>query len=233
MAHRTERRSTVARRVEPTGSPPEVDWARMYATTPYTQLPWYSPRPGRWLVEAVANGWVRPPGPILDIGCGTGSNALWLSTKGFRVTGLDLAPVAVAVAKGRATRARATATFGEGSILSTPFRDSAFASALDSGCFHALPIADRGRYAEEVARILRPGGSLLLTWIAREETGEYGPPHRPSLEEVTSILEPQFVFANTEFSDNRSPRSWVAQRHRLAVYTARLIRRRTAQPRPR
>ncbi|MGA7924016.1 MAG: class I SAM-dependent methyltransferase [Thermoplasmata archaeon] len=208
----------------------EVDWAQMYATIPYARLPWYSPLPGRWLVEAVSQGWVRPPGPILDIGCGAGSNALWLSHHGFRVTGLDLAPIAIAVAKRRASKTKSSAVFAQGSILSVPYRDAAFWSAIDSGCFHSLPIADRMRYASEVARLVRPDGHLLVTWIAREETGEYGPPHRPSLDEVVSVLESFFVFERTEFADNRSPRAWVAQGHRLSRYTALLTRRRSAQP---
>jgi len=208
----------------------EVDWPQLYATVPYTRLPWYSPQPARWLVEAVSQAWVRPPGPILDIGCGAGSNALWLSHHGFRVTGLDLAPVAIAVARRRASRAKSSALFAQGSILSVPYRDATFGSALDSGCFHSLPIADRTRYAKEVARLVRPAGSLLVTWIAREETGEYGPPHRPSLEEVVSVLEPHFVFERTEFADKRSTRAWTAMGHRLSRYTALLTRRRSAQP---
>ena len=100
------------------------------------------PLPGRWLVEAVSQGWGTPPGPILDIGCGAVSNALWLSHHGFRVTGLDLAPIAIAVAKRRASKTKSSAVFAQGSILSVPYRDAAFWSAIDSGCFHSLPIAD-------------------------------------------------------------------------------------------
>jgi SAM-dependent methyltransferase len=208
----------------------EVDWAQLYATTPYDRLPWYSPKPSPWLVEGVSERWIRPPGPLLDIGCGAGTNALWLSHHGFRVTGLDLAPAAIAVAQRRAARTKSSAVFEQGSILSAPYRDAAFGSAIDSGCFHSLPIASRARYASEVARLLRPAGSLLITWIAREETGQYGPPHRPSLEEVTSALEPSFLFERTEFAGKGSPRGWKAMGHGLSRYTALLTRRRVPQP---
>jgi SAM-dependent methyltransferase len=208
----------------------EVDWPKLYASVPYSQLPWYSPLPSAWLVEAVAQKWVCPPGPILDIGCGAGTNAIWLSRHGFRVTGVDLAPVAIAAAQRRASRGRSSAVFAQGSILAAPYRDATFGSAVDSGCFHSLPIADRPRYAREVARLVRPSGSLLITWIAREETGEYGPPHRPSLDEVASVLEPFFIFERSEFADRHSTRPWNARGHRLSRYTALLTRRRRPQP---
>jgi SAM-dependent methyltransferase len=211
----------------------EIDYAKVYENIPYTQQPWYSPRPSPWLVGAVSQRWVRPPGPILDIGCGAGTNALWLSRHGFRVTGVDLAPGAVAVARRRASKTRSSAAFAEGSILALPYSTAAFGCAIDNGCFHCLPIADRAGYAKEVARVIRPAGTLLLTWVGREETGEYGPPHRPSLEEVTSPLEPYFIFERTEFADKRSSRSWNARGHPLSRYTALLTRRRSSQPPPR
>jgi len=232
MAQGASRDPSVRARA-PAQSRGEVDWPALYATVEYTRLPWYSPRPAGWLVEAVAQRWLRPPGPLLDIGCGAGTNALWLARRGFRVRGLDLAPVAVAIARQRASRVGVSATFTQGSIVAAPYEDASFAFAVDSGCFHSLPIADRPRYAREVARVIRPEGLLLVTWIAREETGEYGPPHRLSLEEVVSVLEPFFVVEGTEFAGRSTLRAWSARGHRLSRYTARMRRRRSPQPPPR
>ena len=120
-----------------------LSWVRMYEKTPYTQLPWYSTRASPWLARAVKSRWIRPPGPILDIGCGAGSNSLWLSSEGFSVTGLDLAPVAIAAAERRGRRRKSSARFRVGSALSMPFPSSRFAGALDSGCFHTIPLPDR------------------------------------------------------------------------------------------
>jgi ubiquinone/menaquinone biosynthesis C-methylase UbiE len=205
-------------------------WGRTYAETPYKELPWYSARPSPWLVEAVESRSIRPPGPILDIGCGAGTNVLWLSARGFRASGLDLAPGAIVAAERRKRRSRSTARFLEGSALAMPFRTSEFRAAMDNGCFHTLPLPQRPQYAAEVARVVRPGGAFLLTWIAREETRKFGPPHRPSLQEVAALLEPSFTFAQTEFYESHSPRS---RGYFMARYSARLIRRESAQPPPR
>jgi SAM-dependent methyltransferase len=214
----------------------EQTWAETYAKTRYTKLPWYSPRPSEWLVKAVRQRWIRPPIRIVDIGCGAGTNALWLAQEGFRATEIDLAPGAIEAARARAHRRGATAAFEQASALSMPFRNSAFEAALDNGCFHTIPIPKRGRYAREVARVVRPGGSYLLTWIAREETREMGPPHRPSLREVTTVFESRFNFVRTEFFGRESPGAWKTQGPKgpsLARYSALLTRRRTPQPPPR
>jgi SAM-dependent methyltransferase len=202
----------------------------MYSSRHYTELPWYSRRPSPWLVRAVQEHWIRPPGPVVDLGCGAGSSSLWLASEGFRVSGIDLAPSAIGAAQQRARRAKAKVDLRAGSVTEMPFKSASFAAALDMGCFHCLPRKARGAYREEVARVLRPGGSLLLTWIAREETGEYGPPHRPSLEEVAEALEPSFLFLLTEHAGAGSPGAWAAMDHRLARYSARLVRRRSPQP---
>jgi SAM-dependent methyltransferase len=206
-------------------------WAQMYATMDYTQLPWYAPRASPWLVRAVRAGWIKPTAPVLDVGCGAGTNVLWLANRGFLATGLDLAPGAIETARRRAQRRGSSATFEEGSVTSMPFQRGAFGSVVDNGCFHSLPVHERLGYATEVARVLRPGGTLFLTWIGREETGEYGPPHRPSLHEVTGALESEFIFRQTEFADSRSRGAWDARGHPLARYSARLERRRSPQPR--
>ena len=99
-------------------------------------------------------------------------------------------------------------TFREGDATDLPFADAEFAAALDSGCFHTLPIEMRVDYAEELYRVVRPGGALLLSWIGREETREMGPRHRPSLVEVAQALEPHFIFEATEFRAPNSGGAW-------------------------
>jgi SAM-dependent methyltransferase len=91
----------------------------------------------------------------------------------------------------------------EGDALALPFADGSFAAVIDNGCFHTIPLRRRAHYAEEMDRVLRRGGSFVLSWVAREHTGDHGPPHRPSLSEVTSLLESRFLFVRTGFQPGR------------------------------
>lgn len=201
-----------------------------YAHTSYRDLPWFSPHPYPWLVQAVAEGWIVPPGPVLDMGCGAGTNVLWLARQGFRATGADLAPSAIAIAERRAKRARLSATFRVADALALPFRRGAFRAALDVGCFHSLPIARRATYAKELARVVRRGGTFLLSWVAREETEKFGPPHRPSVWEIAQTFEKSFIVERIRFAPSRSSRGWQTRGGRLAQYSCRLIRRSSPQP---
>ena len=196
-------------------------WARTYAATPYRELPWFRAGPKPFVRAAVEEGRVRPPGSWLEIGCGAGSDALWLARRGFRVTGIDIAPGAVAAGRERA-RARGVAVrFVEADVLRPPFPPGAFRYASDNGCFHTLPFRDRPAYAAGVARLLRPGGRFLLSWAAREETARIGPPHRLSVEEVARPMEPHFLLRRVEF---------VRRAGRRLHYEALLERRREPQP---
>lgn len=202
-------------------------WARTYAETHYARLPWFSPRPDPWLVAAVRERWWRRGGRILDIGCGAGTNALFLARRGFGAMGVDLADGAIAAARERARRAHLTVDFRVEDALRLPFPDASLDGASDFGCFHTLPPALRRDYAREVARVVRPGGAFAISWVAREYVEQPGPPHRLSLEDVTTALEPEFLFVRTQHRARARSRSL---RGTMALYDARLERRRAPQP---
>jgi len=210
------------------GSSPDerAQWTATYAKTPYDQLPWFHPGPSIGVRRAVEEGFLPMTGTVLDIGCGAGSNLIYLADLGYRTHGIDLSPGAVAVAKERAREEGLTVDVREGDALDLPFPDGAMDVLLDNGCFHTLPIRRRKDYAAEVHRVLRPDGRFVLSWVAREHTDPMGPPHRPSLEEVTSLLESRFLFSRTGFRSS-SPEEWPA------MYFAFLIRRSDPYPPPR
>lgn len=168
-------------------------------------------------------GFLPKAGTVLDIGCGAGSNLLYLASQGFRVHGIDLSPGAVAAARERIREAGLVVTVDEGDALALPFPDSGLDAVVDNGCFHTVPISRRERYATEVHRVLKTGGSLVLSWVAREHTGPRGPSHRPSLAEVTQLLESRFLFVRTVFLPGSDETG-------LPSYYAFLSRRTTPHP---
>jgi SAM-dependent methyltransferase len=212
-----------------TGLPPTIvrQWNAMYSQNAYHELPWFSPRPYPWVVRAVEDGWFRPGARVLDVGCGAGTNSLYLASRGFHVTGIDVAAAAIEAAESRARRRGVEVEFRVADALDLPFAAGRFGGAIDVGCFHTLPPELRRGYARSLARVLRRGGRHALTWVAREETKEWGPRHRPSLGEVTEALEPEFIFRSTEFWPNPRGRSG---RRSLAAYGAILERRSRPQP---
>jgi SAM-dependent methyltransferase len=206
------------------------EWDDWYARRDYRRMPWFSPRPSPWVVNSVRDRHFRPDDRILDVGCGTGSTLLWLSRHGFRVSGIDVSPIAIRIAASRAHRARLPLDVRVASADRIPYPRRFFDDAIDSGCFHSLPLEIRERYAQEIARVLRPEGRLLLTWIPREVQTSMGLPHRPSLTEVTAVLEPWFVFAEVRWYASGSPEGWNVLGARMGRCTALLTRRRGRQP---
>lgn len=69
---------------------PHPSWNESYASG---QLPWDTGQPEPLLVEFV-NSNVVAPSAALEIGVGTGTNAIWMAERGFDVLGVDIAPLA-------------------------------------------------------------------------------------------------------------------------------------------
>ena len=166
---------------------PHPSWNESYASG---QLPWDTGQPEPLLVEFVTSGAVTPS-PTLEIGAGTGTNAIWMAERGFDVLGIDVSPLAVERAhskmEGRALRCR----FAACDFLAAPPPDGPFQFVFDRGCFHVFdePV-ERQRFAAQVAAALAPGG-LWLSLIGSTEgpSRDVGPPRR-SAREVALAIEP-------------------------------------------
>lgn len=120
---------------------------------------------------------LMPETRVLDLGCGLGGPARRLA-KVFacRVTGLDLTPEYVEVANLLAERTglKGRIAFIQGDALDTPFEDASFNTVWSQHA--AMNIADKAKLYGEAARVLKPGGRLVLYDIL---AGEGGPPHFP------------------------------------------------------
>lgn len=98
----------------------------------------------------------------LDLGCGEGRHTILMAKMGYQVEAVDLEPLALRKAKALARGVRGI-RFSRQDALDLRFPDGAFDVVIDSGCFHHIVKPDWKRYVRGIARILRPGGRLILT----------------------------------------------------------------------
>jgi ubiquinone/menaquinone biosynthesis C-methylase UbiE len=97
----------------------------------------------------------------LDIGTGSGAQAVWLAQIGFVVDACDISESAIARAKAWADHVRlASIRFRRADVRSLPFPDATYDAVIDVGCLQHV-VDDRYKASMEIGRVLKPGGWLL------------------------------------------------------------------------
>jgi methyl halide transferase len=149
-----------------------ADWNDRYREG---NAPWDTGQPSSEL-QRVFKHYALQPCRALELGCGTGTNSVWLAQQGFDVTGIDVAPLAVERAEARARAAGVTAQFIVADLLQRPDLNGPFAFFFDRGCYHAVRRTAPNQYAPAVAQQLAPGArGLILAGNARKPQHP-GPP---------------------------------------------------------
>ncbi len=115
-------------------------------------------------------------GRALDMGCGTGTNAITLAQRGWEVYAIDFSSTAIRAARRKARRAGVQVAFYCRSVTKTDDLPAPFDLILDIGCYHGLHPALQAQYAANLERLLAPGGTLLLYAHIRPPDGvqDYG-----------------------------------------------------------
>jgi SAM-dependent methyltransferase len=155
-------------------------------------LPWDIKRPDFNLKNIVKSRFVEPC-KALDIGCGTGDNAIWLTKGGFGALGIDLSSKAIEMAKNKAAKAGVETVFRKMDFLEEKLPENSFGFVFDRGCFHTFDTKeDRKIFAEKVNELLANDG-LWLSLIGNYDDGrlDVGPPKRKAME-VVEAIEPYF-----------------------------------------
>jgi SAM-dependent methyltransferase len=186
---------------------PHPSWNESYASG---QLPWDTGQPEPLLVEFVTSGAVTPC-PALEIGAGTGTNAIWMAERGFDVLGVDISPLAVESARAKMEERTLRCRFAAWDFLAAPLPDGPFQFVFDRGCFHVFDEqGERQRFAAQVAAALAPGG-LWLSLIGSTEgpPREVGPPRRSAREVIVAIESALEIveLRSAEFRDH-SVKAW-------------------------
>ena len=139
-------------------------WDERYRTHPWPT------EPDRELVELVGP---LEPGAAVDLGCGTGRNALWLATRGWRVTGVDSSRVGLEIAEGRARELGVSATWTLADLMA--YSPSEPVELVVMANIHPAP-AERTALFARVAGAVAPGGHLYVAGHHLEALGVAGPP---------------------------------------------------------
>jgi SAM-dependent methyltransferase len=183
------------------------------------------------LVERVGAG---PGQDLLDVATGSGNVAIPAALTGASVTGLDLTPELLEVARRRAADAGADVDFIEGDAEELPFEDDCFDRV--TSCFGVIFAPRQAHAAAELTRVARPGATIALTaWTPEglngrmfKTMGSYMPP--PPREFQSPVRWGEEDYVRSLFSDSGaelsferrmvtfthdSPESWVDYNERV------------------
>jgi SAM-dependent methyltransferase len=136
---------------------------------------WDTGKPSADLVKAIEDG-VFKPGRVVEFGSGTGTDAVYMASKGFDVTAIDISPSAVAQAREKAKQAGVEVRFLLADALNPP-EIGQFDYIYDRACYHEVRSQNLEAYLATLRKVSRPGTRLLL--IAGNSNGPdlgFGPP---------------------------------------------------------
>jgi methyl halide transferase len=177
------------------------------------KTPWDIGQPDFNLIEVVTQKPIRSC-KVLDIGCGTGDNSIWLAQNGFQVIGTDTSDIAIEKAREKSANAMVKCDFKLVDFLRSQIEDAPFGFAFDRGCFHSFSSEnDRRNFAGNVAKHLEEYG-LWLSIVGNADEHRKGPgPPQLTAQDIVIAVEPHFEILSlnsSHFGSNRPnpPRAW-------------------------
>lgn len=162
-------------------------WNRRYQEG---DTPWDMRIPSRELSRVLDSGLIHGR-TALEMGCGTGTNAVYLTEQGFQVTAIDGSPLAIEQAQQLAERRQVHVEWIIGDVCDLPDMGQTFDFLFDRGCYHCVRLVNVSGYLESLRKCTHPGSQFLVLTGNANETREGGPP-RMHEHELRAELESLF-----------------------------------------
>ncbi len=145
------------------------DIDEIYKNIPLKDLAWVYDTPPQELVDLVKSEKIKPCKTV-DLGCGTGTNAIYFANQGFDVTGIDISPTAIKFAKENALKKKANCKFEVADLLGN-LKDftKKFDFAYDWELLHHIFPENRKKYLLNVRDILKPKGVYLSVSFSEKD----------------------------------------------------------------
>jgi cyclopropane fatty-acyl-phospholipid synthase-like methyltransferase len=136
--------------------------------------PWDSGVPPPELQELIEGPQARAPGKALDLGCGTGTNAIYMTQHGWDVTAIDFVPRAITMATAKAAAAKVAPRLLVGDVtrLEELGVQNGYNLVFDLGCFHAIAQERRDAYVAGASKAAASGADFLLWGFYRKPNWE-------------------------------------------------------------
>jgi SAM-dependent methyltransferase len=135
---------------------------------------WDVGRPCSHLVKAVKDKEFRP-GRAIVFGCGSGTNAIYLASQGFQVTGVDVSPTALAIATKKARQAKVEVQWILADVAALPDLPR-YDLVFDRGCYHHICQYDSRGYVETLRRLSHAGTRAMILAGSPADGNRGGPP---------------------------------------------------------
>ncbi len=148
--------------------------------------PWDIGRPQAEFVRLARNGEIR--GRILDVGCGTGENAIFFSQFGTEIWGIDSAPLAIGKAKRKAEERGASVRFLVADALHLGGLRTRFDTITDCGLFHTFSDEERSLFTKSLRSAMEKHGTYFMLCFSTKEPNDWGGPRRVSEEEIRGVF---------------------------------------------
>jgi cyclopropane fatty-acyl-phospholipid synthase-like methyltransferase len=153
-------------------------------------LPWHEAEPPELLVKALDLR--NSSGRALDIGCGAGTNSIYMAERGYRVTAIDFMPQAIAMLKAQITDTDLPIEAVQADVGTWTTKEP-FDIVVDIGCLHTPGTIEPAIYKSQLLNWLAPGGDFILLHFGRRGWWDWWPigPKRVYGETVRALFAPE------------------------------------------